>query len=244
MTDYLSNIKKYWDDYGTKYADNWSSLCGKEIKKKELNFITKYLNNKGSKEKKILDIGIGTGRILDIFISDKSVKEIWGIDYSQNMVDYCVKKYSKVKKIKKLYLCDISKSEITFKKKFDFVSAIRVLKYNKNWPEIIRKVYRLLNKNGIFVFTMPNHNSINRFAKLNVHTYRTTIENLKNLLDKTGFKTLEIISFSKIPDAFYGNKLKNNKLYIWTLTRIEKLLELILGKTFLGRILFIACRKK
>lgn len=244
MINYSTNTKKYWNNFGSKYADGWSSLGGEEIKKKELNFIKKYLNNKYSKEKRILDIGIGTGRILDVYVGNKSVNEIWGIDYSQTMVDYCIKKYSRVKKIKKLYLCDISKSEITSEKKFDFISAIRVLKYSKNWPEIIRKIYGLLNKNGVFIFTMSNYNSINRFAKLSNHIYRTTAKDLRIFLDKTGFETLEIRGFSKIPDIFYANNFKNNKLYIWILIMIEKLLELILGKIFLGRCLFIACRKK
>lgn len=65
---------------------------------------------------------------------------------------------------KHLVVCNISKDKLPFKRNFDFISAVRVLKYNKNWQEIIGKIINHLHNEGIFVFTMPNKNSLLRFT--------------------------------------------------------------------------------
>jgi ubiquinone/menaquinone biosynthesis C-methylase UbiE len=242
----MSNKKniKYWNKIESSYRDQWVSYARQRMSDRETDFIKKYL--KKNKPSKILDIGIGTGRILDNLIDNSTKKaSIYGLDLTKKMVNYCKTKYSKNDKVKKLVVCDISKQKIFYAKdRFDLITAIRVLKYSRNWPEIIKNIYVNLNRNGLFVFTMPNYNSINRLVKHNIPVYRSTVKEIRSILNKNNYEILEIRGISKIPDIFYGNKLRNNKFYIYLLIKMEEILESILGKTFLGRMLFIACRKK
>ena len=240
----MSTNNIFWDDLNKKYSDGWTSLAKQALSEREMSFIIKYLTD--CKPEVILDIGIGTGRILDGIVnnSNQSVK-IYGLDFSEKMISICRDKYKNNNKIKDVMVCDISKEDINFRgvSKFDFITAIRVLKYNKNWKDILKKIKNILSKNGIFIFTMPNHNSINRFARYKVPYWRTTRKEITKVLNKTGYSIIEIRSFTKIPDYFY-DVAANNKILVKLLICMEKLLELLLGKIFLGRILFVSATKK
>lgn len=235
--------KIFWKKLNINYVKTWSSYARFRMAKREFSFISKYL--KISQPLKILDIGVGTGRILEHLIkSSSSHSKIYGIDYEQKMVEFCQKKFRNYKKIQDIKLCDISKKSFVFNNKFDFITAIRVLKYNKNWPDIIKRIKKILEKNGIFIFTMPNSISINRFVKHKIPIYRSSATELKTIMLKNNYKLLEISSFSKLPDICYDNCLRNNYLYVNLLIIAERVLEFFLGKVFLGRILFIAGKKK
>lgn len=232
--------KDHWDELASNYSKVWKGYGKNEMNKREMSFIVKYL--KKSNQNLLLDLGIGNGRILEILLENtKKNSEIFGLDISSKMVAICKEKFKNIQKIKELKTCDIANETVPFDKNFDFITAIRVLKYNENWREIIKKIYKVLNHNGIFVFTMLNNRSINKFFRYTIPLYRTNIKELSKVLVESGFETLEIRSFTKLPDLFYNNS-KNNfsaELVIF----FEKLLEVIFGKTFLGRILFIAVKK-
>lgn len=236
-------MESYWNKVGGNYQDSWKGLAKQAMSDRELEIISNYLKRTSSKN--IFDIGIGNGRILNLLIKD-SLKNarISGIDISEGMIKYCQKIFTGNKKISKLSVCNISKEPINFKNKFDFVTAVRVLKYNRNWPTIIKKVSNKLNKNGVFVFTMPNYNSINRFVRHTIPVFRTTVSEIKKIITQNSLQLIEIRSITKIPDVFYNSQFRNNKLYVKFLILMEKTLELLLGKVFLGRMLFIVCRKK
>jgi ubiquinone/menaquinone biosynthesis C-methylase UbiE len=241
----MNENKNHWDNLNINYDKVWQSVAKHEMHKKEMAFISYYLKIK--KPKTILDIGCGTGRILNNLINYTSPEtEIYAIDISEKMVKLCREKFKDEKKIKSVEVVDIAKDQININKNFDFITAIRVLKYNKNWPEILEKIYQQLNPGGIFIFTMPNKNSINRFAdrysSWNIPIYRTTPKEIKYILKDIGYKILEIRSFTKIPDFFYDKS--TNKFFAKLIIFLEKALEIILGKVFLGRILFLAVEKE
>lgn len=236
-------MKIYWNKIGDNYQDSWNGLAKQAMSDRELMIINSYLQK--TLPKNILDIGVGNGRILNLLVKDSLENaKVFGIDISDSMVKYCQKIFVNNRKVSKLSVCNISKEPINFKNKFDFVTAIRILKYNRNWPAIIKKVSNKLNKNGVFVFTMPNYNSINRFVRHTIPVFRTTVLEIKKILAQNNLQLIEIRSITKIPDVFYNNQLKNNKLYVQFLILMEKTLELLLGKVFLGRMLFIICGKK
>lgn len=233
--------KNHWDRLNINYSKAWQSQGKQAMSAREAAFIKYFL--KKYCPKKILDIGVGTGRIINIhLVNTPPDSKIYGLDISNKMVQICRDKFRNKKKVLSIKVCDIAKEKINFDNNFDLITAIRVLKYNKNWPEILKKIYQKLNNNGILIFTMLNENSINRFFKYTIPLYRTNVKELKEILAKCGFEILEIRSFTKLPDFFYIHS-KNNflaKLVIFT----EKLLEIIFGKVFLGRILFITVQKK
>ncbi len=232
--------QKHWEKIGKDYSKFWQSKAKYEINKKELQFINSYLEK--TKGQYILDIGVGNGRIIENYLKVSQVKQINGLDWAKSMVEYCRVKFKNQKKVREIKKCDISQYHLPFNKKFDFISAIRVLKYNKNWPEIIGKIIHNLNNDGIFVFTMPNKNAFLRFTSPETSIYYTTKSDLERITKKQNGEILQITSFMKLPDAFYD--ISDNNLYVRIILGHEKLLRLLLGDIFLGRIFFVAVKKR
>ncbi|MBI2086110.1 class I SAM-dependent methyltransferase [Candidatus Daviesbacteria bacterium] len=232
--------QKHWDKIGNSYNAFWESKAKQELSKKELGFINKYL--KKTKNQYILDIGVGSGRIIENYLASPKVKGIYGIDWASSMVNFCRNKFKNKKEIQEIAVCNISKEQFPFKNKFDFVSAIRVLKYNQNWQEVIGKAVNSLSSNGIFVFTMPNKNSFLRFTKPETSIYSTNKTELERVIQQQKGEIIQITSFMKLPDVFYD--ISDNKLYVSILLWLEQVLKIILGVTFLSRIFFIAVRKR
>jgi len=237
--------KKYWNNIGNQYSKVWNTKVRQKLSEKELLFIVKYLHEYNPT--KILDIGAGNGRILEILNKDSnSESEIYGIDIAKTMVDYLKKNYHNEKKIKDIEVNDISKENIVFDTNFDFVTAIRMLKYNRNWTEILLKIFNKMNKNGLLIFSMSNIHSIaalhkDTFSEINIPINYTHPNELKKILNGIGFNVIEMRGFSKIPDLFY--RINGNKFYISILFFCERILELIFGKLFLSRYLFVVCKK-
>ena len=233
--------KKHWDALNIKYSNVWKSEAKKIMNDREMRFISDKF--KRFNPKKILDIGIGNGRILEhLLCNTESNVEIFGLDISDNMVNICQKRFSDERKIKKIDVCDISKVNICFDEKFNFITAIRILKYNKNWKRILYKVHKRLDNNGIFVFTVLNNQSLNIFSKYNIPIYRTNKRDLKKTLRGVGFEILEIKTFTRIPDIFY-ELANDNIFYVRLLIKLEQVLEYLFGNTFLGRVFFVAVKK-
>jgi len=78
--------KGYWKKF-PKPLYYWYEMCDAESKE-----ITKFLKEK--KPKKILELGCGSGRIINILLRDKSIEEIFAIDKDKRMVEI-VKPYFK-----------------------------------------------------------------------------------------------------------------------------------------------------
>lgn len=238
----MINNKTIWEKIGQRYNDTWSSLAKKKMSERELSIINHYL--KRINPDKILDIGVGTGRILSNLVKNApSNSKIYGLDISKKMITLCKNKFQNYGTVKSLKTWDITKDPLPFSGKFDLITAIRVLKYCPNWKKIISSLYKNISKRGLFIFTMPNYNSINRFVKHQVPVARSTVKELKTILKRFGFEIVEIKSITKIPDFFYNCRFSNNFFYVKILIFFESLLESILGKTFLGRILFITVTK-
>jgi len=237
--------RDYWNKINSDYSRVWIPKGRQEMSKRELSLIKDIVLK--FTPHSILDVGIGNGRILKCLIkfSHKDTK-IFGIDISEKMVNICKLKFNKIQKIKELKVCDISKDTININDKFDLVTMIRVLKYNENWKSILKKIFEKLRVGGIYIFTMPNSSSISRFSgdtfsEKNIPILYSSAKELRIILDNIGFTDVEFRSFSKLPNFLYH--INTNEFYVTILIKIEKSLEKILGKSFLGRELFVICKK-
>lgn len=237
--------KKYWDNWNIKYSQVWLPLARQEMSKRETNFITSRLSR--HRDLKILDIGIGNGRILNVLNQrSSSGSRIFGIDISTKMIKICQSRFENDPKISHLKVSDLSTETIPFKTKFDFITMIRVLKYNANWQIMIKKVYDQLSRGGMFIFTMPNAQSISafsgdKFSDKNSPIIYSTISEIEKVCFKAGFTHVEIVSFSKLPNFLYH--ITDNRYFVKTLITMEIFLESLLGKSLFGRELFVVCTK-
>ncbi len=100
------------------------------------------------KGKKILDFGCGTG-IYAKLLTKKGAK-VKGFDLSPEMLTIAKRENPT------LDLRLGSGYNIPFNEKFDIVIASLVLDYFKNWDIVFQQVNRVLNKNGIFIFSVGN----------------------------------------------------------------------------------------
>jgi ubiquinone/menaquinone biosynthesis C-methylase UbiE len=115
-------------------------------------FIFSYLSE-AIKDKAILDIGVGAGRTVP-YLRGLS-NDYTGIDYSENMLKYCRVKYSDAK----LLLCDARNMDVFEDRVFDVVfcgwNAIDDADHGDR-TRMLREIYRVLRKNGLFVFSAHN----------------------------------------------------------------------------------------
>lgn len=238
-----SSLKRkiYWNQIGEKYRLTWKKGGRSYISFQEKSFINQAISFLPSTSIKALDLGCGTGRILSILKKNPKVKSIQAVDGSEEMVNYCQKKFKKPLKIKKIILSDISKKLPFPSESFDLITTIRTIKYNKNWQEILSDCFRLLKKRGILIFDMPNQNSINHFSYCEIPIYKTSEEELRKILKTLGFEILVIKGGPVLPGFFYDH-LKDGFLFRIIL-KTEGIFKRIFGQASLSRYLYLTCQK-
>jgi len=239
MTEF-DNIKKHWDSVGGEdYQYFWrSSLALKKLSEKEQQFIKKFIP---SKTIKALDFGIGSGRLLNVLLENtNSQSEIYGLDISEAMVKYCQERFGRNKKIKEIKVIEnLQDVDNYYKTKFNFITAIRVLKYNSNWRKILISLFEILQDNGIIIFTMPKKYLITRLSKPQ-SPFRATIGEIKKIAPKNQMEILEIKGFAKIPDFFYRIR---NRLFSKIVLFSEDILRFMFGERIFEREVFYVLRK-
>src|SRR5680860_158247 len=130
ITNNSSEVKNHWNKIGDNYQNFWHSPAQKIMSQDETGFIKCHILNRFTD---ILDLGCGNGRILEALIQkSRNDSNIYGLDISSKMIEYCKEKFQKEKKIKELQVLDDNRNLDVYKKKFDLITSIRVMKYNKN----------------------------------------------------------------------------------------------------------------
>ena len=130
---------------------------------------------------KLLDLGCGSGRIIDFFNKSFSGKSFVGVEYFSNQYNYCKKKFQDKKNIK------IVQGDFT---KLDF-SQYNADCYFFNNPfkvssEFIKFIEKTIN------FSLKNKNILFIFVNFN----KKDIENLKNIRLIDSYYTSEIKGYS------------------------------------------------
>lgn len=102
----------------------------------------------------VLDIGVGTGQVIEPFYKAKC--NITGVDISEKMLEIASKKFTKAKFIK----CDIEEN-LNLNNSFDIILAIGVIEFIEDLDKLFNDIYGLLSDNSLFCFTfellVPDH---------------------------------------------------------------------------------------
>ena len=137
-----------------KYYQNWTKKNKYNQDMVDLNYtapketvllLKKYaLNNKC----KILDAGCGTG-LVGIELKKNGYSNIYGIDFSQNMIDQIPKDiYNKIEKI------DLNKP-LKFKTDmYDVVMCVGTFTYGHVKPKALEELIRIIKNGGLICFTI------------------------------------------------------------------------------------------
>lgn len=115
------------------------------------------------------------------------------------------------------------------------------MKYHKNWQKILREYYRIVKKNGILVFEMPNKISVNKFSRDSIAIFPSSEKELRFVLKQTGFRVFEIKGGPVLPGLLYD--LTTNKAFAKIMKKAEDIIKLLLGNVLLSRFIYISCAK-
>ena len=237
-----SRNRSHWDSLGADYSENWATPSQQVLSSRETAFVIQHLPR--SPGQRVLDVGIGTGRILEELVSQDQVEAVYGLDIAPQMVEICRSRFVTNPKIKALEVCDVARENLPFPTGLSFVSAIRMLKYSVTWWDIV--VTRLvphLAPGGVLVFSMPNAASVKRFSRAYaVDYYKTTQGELRHRLAAAELDVLDIDGFTKVPDLLY--RKVRSPLLSRSLLAVERGLDHAMGPTRLTRELFVAARRK
>lgn len=239
----------YWNRRGETYKVSWMSLAKKRLSKLETDLIQEEIRLKRKENPGValrtFDIGIGIGRISKVIM--KYNVEHCGIDVSKTMIDYCRKKFKDNKKVKRLIVHDILNMAPRGWGGFDFVTAIRVLSYSDQWRNELSNIYKVMSPRGVLIFTFPNRYSSMFISKLihhkNIQTPCCDVSKseLEKAIKEIGFSEYRVSGFFRLLDVFYD--WSDGKISTKILFFIEKMFNLLLGKTFLTRLFYVVCKK-
>lgn len=154
MTNLLKNI--IFNYYKSYYKDklnipSWAELTNKQLSEEteeleRIKYLEKLLGK--FKNKKILDIGCGTGG----FVAASNLKgaRAVGIEPDKKAIEIC--------RLKKCKVIKSTAENLPFKdNQFDIIHCHTVLEHVKNIEKSILEMVRVIKKNGIIYIKCPNY---------------------------------------------------------------------------------------
>lgn len=196
---YTSNFKS--PNYSKYHRDETYN----EEKKHFNNIFSKrfFLIKKFKKNGRILDIGSSTGNLLEIFLDDQW--ECWGVEPSES---YKLQN-------KKIHAINMNFEKAKLNENyFDVVIMNHTLEHVANPDLVIKKIYKILKKDGIIFIDVPNFGSLSSiilkenwpFLLPHEHSYHFTKKSLSSLLKSHDFKIIYSETRSGIFDMQYPLK--------------------------------------
>lgn len=178
------------------------------------NRIDLFLERIGSDVKTFLEVGAGSGQLLEIIQDKIKNSYIKGIDLNPMAVEA-----SKQKGID-CDLVDINQMSKKINRKFDVIMAFEVLEHLPNPQKSVKNIFDILNENGIFYGTLPNYHGYdfleigqiyrNLFAPTHLNYFNP--KSLEIFFKKNGFKEVEIMTDGVLDTILVDNYHKSKKV--------------------------------
>ncbi|WP_228452054.1 class I SAM-dependent DNA methyltransferase [Chryseobacterium sp. G0186] len=137
-----TNIREYYSNLAESYDENrFGNSYGKYIDRQERTFLQSFFQDK--RYSKVLDLGCGTGRLLNFATH--------GTDFSEKMLNVARQKYPD----KKLMLGEIS--GIPFYDEFECIFCFHVIMHQnqEETKAFLNECHQKLSKNGTLIFDYP-----------------------------------------------------------------------------------------
>lgn len=141
-----------------------------------------------TKNKKVLEIGIGTGRIA-VKVAPFCMT-LTGIDISPKTIERAKENLKEYKNIS--FICD-DFSDYQFSETFDVIYSSLTMMHFKNKATVITKVDKLLNDDGIFCLSIDkNQSEYIDMGNRKVRVYPDTLVNMKSLIEATAMSVAKV----------------------------------------------------
>ncbi|MFA6391506.1 MAG: class I SAM-dependent methyltransferase [Patescibacteria group bacterium] len=221
--------EEYYNKYGSWYDDERISGYYEMINKKEVEIVEKY-----GKDKNVLEIGCGTGIILNEV--NKFAHIANGIDLSPGMLERA--------KEKGLQVQVANAKSIPFNDKtFDVVYSFKVLAHIPEIKETIKEAVRIVKDDGTLILEFYNPYSMKKLTNLiynvvkkrDVYIRYDSLNKIKSYLPE-GW---EIVDYCGIKVLAMGQKLSTNPISM----SLEKMMAGSFMKRF-GGYMVVVIKKK
>lgn len=183
-----------WENLAHKYNNLWVQKYSLGPTRREVLKIVLPLLEE-NKKLRILDIGCGTGQLVNEISKSYEDVNYLGIDVASNMISEAKSNNLKDKNIK-FKTCGIEK--FNTKDKFDIIICTHAFPYFPNKEEILKKMYKMCNKNANIIIVNSSTNSlkdllINFFLKATTSKAKyLSIKEMKRLFEVVKFKVCDI----------------------------------------------------
>lgn len=118
---------------------------------------------------KVLDIGIGTGRTTACLVD--YAKDYVGIDYSENMIKFCEKRFESFHANLSFKVCDVRSMDIFEDNIFDFVlfsyNGIDYIPY-RDRAKALKEIQRVCKPGGFFSFSTHNFSYVDHLMRFTI----------------------------------------------------------------------------
>ena len=183
-----------WENLASKYNNLWVQKYSLGPTRREVLKIVLPLLKENNKLR-ILDIGCGTGQLVNEISKSYENVNYLGIDVASNMISEAKSNNIKNKNIK-FKTCGIEKFKT--KDKFDIIICTHAFPYFPNKEEILNKMYKMCNKGANVIIVNSSTNSlkdliINFFLKATTSKAKyLSIKEMKRLFEIVKFKVSDI----------------------------------------------------
>ncbi len=144
--------KESYKEFGEQFITD-SNIDGYWGSKEMLKDIVNPFNLSSVKNKVIMEVGVGSGRILNNLVKFLPKKAI-GVEPSQAI--QIAKKNNSFSKVKIEFL-NIKAEDLKIKKKIDFVFSLGVVHHIPNYKQACTKIYESLKPKGKFIIWVYGH---------------------------------------------------------------------------------------
>jgi ubiquinone/menaquinone biosynthesis C-methylase UbiE len=226
-------IEKFEFDFGFDKNAILDSLGTRYVAYLEERFVREALSGKGFI--RILDVGAGTGRIMEVIAHQHNVQLV-GVDLSRQMIKQARKKV----KVADFVLADAD--ALPFRSNiFDSVVAIRVLRYIPSWKHTIKEVNRVLRCSRLFVFNVSNRYSLQLLARKKGVYLSLVLRSVLSSLEENGFATIRFKSQKRFPSNIY--RRINDTATLKAISLLESNMDRLIPKSLLSTDVLIQAKK-
>jgi SAM-dependent methyltransferase len=156
------------------------------------------------------------------------------------MVRTCRERFAATDRVAGFAVADLA-APLPFAVQFDVITAIRVLKYDAGWRDVVARFAAQLCPGGVVIFSMPNARSLNRFSRpYGVPWHSTTYGELLEVCRTNSLEPLDARGATRLP---YGLYERANGALGTTLRTGDAVLDRLLGPIVGVREIFIAARR-
>jgi len=183
-------LEKYKKQYSKTYLEDFDNIYNIALKRLK-KIITKLEDKANIKKISLLDIGSAMGFFLKA-ARDTGIDSIKGVEISNFAAEYCTNEFN-------IDVINSSFMETNLEKSYDIITAWFFIEHCEHPSQVIKKIYHILNHNGIFAFSVPSIFGplflFNRSNWINNHPVDHKIDfspfSVKKYLKKIGFRKIK-----------------------------------------------------